>query len=96
MRHSDAISFLRHIGCSIHFVPNGSAAAHSEIPATPGAQLPPDEIRRHLAENEAQRTEVGGYINQLSIQLHRWQLRLQKLNERKAELEAELDASKNA
>jgi transcription elongation factor Elf1 len=48
------------------------------------------EIQRQLKENESQRTEVTGYINQLSIQLHRWQLRLQMLNERKAQLEKEL------
>ena len=40
------------------------------------------ELRRHLKENESQRTEVNGYINQLSIQLHRWQLRIQTLDER--------------
>ncbi len=79
-------------GALFIFVPNGRAAAQSEIPATPGTQPGPDEIRRHLAENEAQRKEVTGYINQLSIQLHRWQLRLQKLDERKAQLEAELSA----
>jgi hypothetical protein len=43
-----------------------------------------------LSENESQRTEVTGYINQLSIQLHRWQLRMQTLNQRKQELEGEL------
>jgi septal ring factor EnvC (AmiA/AmiB activator) len=48
------------------------------------------ELKRHLKENEAQLTEITGYINQLNIQLHRWQLRLQTLNERKKELEAEL------
>jgi len=48
------------------------------------------ELRRQLKENESQRTEVTSYINQLSIQLHRWQLRLQTLNERKAHLEKEL------
>ena len=37
-------------------------------------------------ENESQRTEIPGYINQHSIQLHRWQL-----NERKKELAAEID-----
>ena len=42
-------------------------------------------------ENESQRTEIPGYINQHSIQLHRWQLRLQTLNERKKELAAEID-----
>jgi hypothetical protein len=42
-------------------------------------------------ENESQRTEITGYVNQFSIQLHRWQLRLQTLNERKKELPAEMD-----
>ena len=49
------------------------------------------EIQRKLKENESQRTEVTGYINQLQIQLHRWQLRLQTLNQRKEELEKELN-----
>jgi transcription elongation factor Elf1 len=48
------------------------------------------DIQRRLKENESQRTEVTGYINQLSIQLHRWQLRIQTLNERKKDLEEEL------
>jgi transcription elongation factor Elf1 len=48
------------------------------------------EIQHQLKENESQRTEITGYINQLSIQLHRWQLRLQTLNERQQKLEAEL------
>ncbi len=52
------------------------------------AQL--QEIQRKITENESQRTEVTGYINQVSIQLHRWQLRLQTLNERKQQLEKEL------
>ncbi len=52
------------------------------------------EIERRMKENESQRTEINGYINQTSIQLHRWQLRLQMLNERKAELERELTALK--
>jgi predicted Zn finger-like uncharacterized protein len=49
------------------------------------------ELRRHLKENESQRTEVRGYINQLSIQLHRWQLRLQVLEERNKALITEMD-----
>jgi hypothetical protein len=48
------------------------------------------ELRRHLKENESQRTEVNGYINQLSIQLHRWQLRMQTLDERNKELMAQV------
>ena len=53
-----------------------------------------EEIQRKLTENASQRTEVTGYINQTSIQLHRWQLRLQQLNERKEQLEKELAALK--
>jgi transcription elongation factor Elf1 len=49
-----------------------------------------DELRGKLKENESQRAEVTGSINQLTIQLHRWQLRLQTLDERKAQLEKEL------
>jgi transcription elongation factor Elf1 len=68
-------------------VPNPSSAA---VDTTGKLQ----EIRRQLSENESQRTEVTGYINQLSIQLHRWQLRLQTLSERKQQLESELDSLK--
>jgi hypothetical protein len=52
------------------------------------------ELRRQLKENESQRTEITGYINQHSIQLHRWKLRLQTLNERKEQLDNELRAAK--
>ncbi|HEY2713613.1 MAG TPA: hypothetical protein VGI60_13955 [Chthoniobacterales bacterium] len=48
------------------------------------------ELCRHLKENESQRTEVKGYINQLTIQLHRWQLRLQSLEERNKVLTTEI------
>jgi DNA-directed RNA polymerase subunit M/transcription elongation factor TFIIS len=56
----------------------------------PSALAYAEEIRGKLTENESQRAEITGYINQLTIQLHRWQLRLQTLNERKAQLEKEL------
>ena len=52
------------------------------------------DLQHQLKENESQRTEITSYINQLSIQLHRWQLRLQSLNERQQKLEAELAAAK--
>jgi transcription elongation factor Elf1 len=54
------------------------------------------DLQHQLKENESQRTEVTGYINQQSIQLHRWQLRLQSLNERHAKLEAELATIRSA
>jgi predicted Zn finger-like uncharacterized protein len=49
------------------------------------------DLKHQLKENESQRTEITGYINQLNIQLHRWQLRIQSLNERQKKLQAELD-----
>src|ERR1051325_9027959 len=54
------------------------------------------DLQHQLKENESQRTEITSYINQLSIQLHRWQLRLQSLNERQQKLEGELAAAKSA
>ena len=48
------------------------------------------ELRRALKENESQRTEINGYINQLSIQLHRWQIRIQTLDARNKELTDEV------
>jgi DNA-directed RNA polymerase subunit M/transcription elongation factor TFIIS len=54
------------------------------------ARVYAEELRGKLKENESQRAEVTGHINQLTIQLHRWQLRLQMLNERKAQLEKDL------
>ena len=53
------------------------------------------DLQHQLKENESQRTEITSYINQLSIQLHRWQLRLQSLNERQQKLEAELATIQN-
>lgn len=50
------------------------------------------EFQHQLKENASQRTEITSYINQLSIQLHRWQLRLKDLNERHQRLEADLAA----
>jgi len=50
------------------------------------------DLQHQLKENESQRVEITGYINQLSIQLHRWQLRLQTLKERQQKLQAEFAA----
>ena len=50
------------------------------------------DLQHQLKENESQRTEVSGYINQLTIQIQRWQLRLQTLNERQKKLQGELAA----
>jgi transcription elongation factor Elf1 len=50
------------------------------------------DLQHQLKENESQRTEITSNINQLSIQLHRWQLRLQTLEERQQKLQTELGA----
>jgi transcription elongation factor Elf1 len=62
----------------------------SEVAAENAARI--SDLQHQLKENESQRTEITSYINQHSIQLHRWQLRLQSLNERQQKLEAELAA----
>jgi transcription elongation factor Elf1 len=65
-------------------VPASSAAA-AEV-----AKI--SDLQHQLKENESQRTEITSYINQLSIQLHRWQLRLQTLKERQEKLRTDLEA----
>ena len=62
-----------------------------ELAAENAARI--SDLQHQLKENESQRTEITSYINQLSIHLHRWQLRLQSLNERQQKLEAELAAA---
>ena len=52
------------------------------------------DLEHRLKENESQRTEITSYINQHNIQLHRWQLQLRTLNERKQQLEVELASRK--
>jgi transcription elongation factor Elf1 len=63
---------------------SANAAAAAEV----SAHLA--NLQRRLKENESQRTEITSYINQHSIQLQRWQLRLQVLEERKKELMNEI------
>jgi len=96
--------FFRCEHCNMWLVVNRAAARISvscqrcgKLTAVPKPSAPTADavarlqgILRRLTENESQRTEVTGYINQFSIQLHRWQLRLQTLNERKQQLEKEL------
>ena len=65
-------------------VPSAAAASESAAKIS--------DLQNQLKENESQRTEITSYINQLSIQLHRWQLRLKSLNERQQKLEADLAA----
>jgi hypothetical protein len=75
-------------------VPRSRSAKKVSSRAEPVNPEQPADLEHCLKENESQRTEITGYINQLNIQLHRWQLRLQTLNERKQQLEAELASQK--
>ena len=75
-------------------VPGKRAASKAPGEAAPVNHEKIAEVQRCLKENESQRTEVTGHMNQLNIQLHRWQLRLQTLNERKEKLEKELASLK--
>ncbi len=77
-------------------VPRSAPASDATPRSTPITADRVAELQRHLKENESQRTEINGYINQLSIQLHRWQLRLQTLNERNKELTGEMGGAGGA
>jgi DNA-directed RNA polymerase subunit RPC12/RpoP len=100
---SDIVFACTH--CSTSFVVDAAAAGLTidcqscskptvvptpNVEAASGDAVKVSDLQRQLKENESQRTEITGYINQLGIQLHRWQLRLQTLNERQKKLEAEL------
>jgi TolA-binding protein len=91
--------------CSTSFVVDAAAAGMSldcqecgkpttvpkvTLEAAADSAVKISDLQHQLKENESQRTEITGYINQLSIQLHRWKLRLESLNERQQKLEAEL------
>lgn len=65
----------------------------SQIEAAATNAVVISDLQHQLKENESQRTEITSYINQHSIQLHRWQLRLKSLNERQQKLQAELAAA---
>ncbi len=50
------------------------------------------ELQHQLKENRSQDTEMRGHVNRATMELHRLQLRLKKLQERQADIEAELVA----
>jgi chromosome segregation ATPase len=54
------------------------------------------DLQRALRESQAQTTEVRGHIHHATIQLHRYQLKLEVIQERQSELKAELDALQRA
>jgi len=51
-----------------------------------------NELQRSLRESQTQLTEIKGHIHHATIQLHRYQLKLEVIQERQSELKAELDA----
>jgi predicted Zn finger-like uncharacterized protein len=71
---------------------NPTTVPHPTLEGASEGSIKFSELQHQLKENESQRTEITGYINQLSIQLHRWQLRLQTLKERQEKLQTELAA----
>lgn len=54
------------------------------------------ELKLQLTENGSQTTEMRGHVNRATIELHRLQLKLQKLLDRGTAIEAELAAAKAA
>ncbi|MEP6685551.1 MAG: hypothetical protein ABJB22_02135 [Verrucomicrobiota bacterium] len=78
-------------GCNQPITVPGTTPSETHAPSAPNEHLA--DLHRRLKENESQRTEITSYINQHTIQLARWQLRLQTLDERKKELTSEISAS---
>jgi DNA-directed RNA polymerase subunit RPC12/RpoP len=52
-----------------------------------------EELRHQLKENRSQDTELRGHVGRANVELHRLQLRLQKLRDRQLEIEAEISAA---
>ena len=104
-RGADIVFQCQH--CSTAFVVDAAAAGFTlncqkcgqptvvpggTFEAAAGDAIRVSDLQHQLKENESQRTEITSYINQHSIQLHRWQLRLNELNERQKKLQADLSA----
>ncbi len=91
-----ATSFVVDAAAAGVTLPCQSCGQETTVPATQTLEIAADvaikisDLQHQLKENESQRTEISSYINQHSIQLHRWQLRLQTLNERQKKLQGEL------
>ena len=49
-----------------------------------------NELKFQYKENSSQRTEMRGHINRAQIELHRYQIKLQKLVDRQLDMEAEI------
>ena len=53
-----------------------------------------EDLKHQLKENMSQDVEMRGHVNRATIELHRLQLRLKKLHDRQADIEAEIIAAK--
>ena len=51
-----------------------------------------NELKGQLKENRSQDTEMRGHVNRATIDLHRLQLKLKKLQDRQADIDAEINA----
>ena len=51
-----------------------------------------NELKHQLKENRSQDTEMRGHVNRATMELHRLQLRLKKLQERHLDIGAEIHA----
>lgn len=51
-----------------------------------------NELKSQLKENRSQDTEMRGHVNRATMDLHRLQLKLKKLQERQADIDAEITA----
>ena len=51
-----------------------------------------NELQQALRESQMQLMEIKGHIHHATIQLHRYQLKLEVIQERQSELKSELDA----
>ena len=54
-----------------------------------------EELKHQLKENMSQDTEMRGHVNRATMELHRLQLRLKKLQDRQRDIEAEITAARD-
>ncbi len=69
-------------------------ARHFDFNDKPREQLERrfNELKNQLKENRSQDTEMRGHVNRATIDLHRLQLKLKKLQDRQADIDAEINA----
>ncbi len=56
------------------------------------AQKKLTDLKLQIKENESQRVETRGHLNRTMLQVHRYQMGLERLNSRREELDQELEA----